>query len=263
MQNSTHSLVSSHISWELLSSSSKWKHSAARWPLRANWWNSLPWKRCSLLPSSIQNLASISILRDHVACLGMCCQGKGNIFQVVQALNLVLHNSGDQYCPTRKTRHSALPWKQAACYSVSLEGVSHNLLAEYWPYGINTPNKMCSNALYSPAEDWDSAWHICKWRKMNVWALIRGQKGSGSQPLSTDTLQFHHYFFHCPTILTAYIFGFVESTILLLFPSQSRVMPHSERCKYWFDCDNCGVILCLKPCARAFIQSNLSMSWDI
>jgi len=67
--------------------------------------------------------------------------------------------------------------------------------------------------VYSPAEDWDFAWPKCKWRKMSVWALIRGQEES--QPPNTETLQFLHYFFHLLIILIAHIFVFVESPVSL------------------------------------------------
>lgn len=48
---------------------------------------------------------------------------------------------------------------------------------------------------------------------MRVWVLIRGQEESWSP--DTGTPQFLHYFFHLLTILSAGIFGLVESPVSL------------------------------------------------
>lgn len=59
---------------------------------------------------------------------------------------------------------------------------------------------------------------------MTVWALIRDQEGSW--PPNIQLRPFIHYFFHFLPILTADIFGFVESPVSLsLFPkAQSDAM---------------------------------------
>lgn len=179
----------------------------------AKQWNSpyTPRKKCPLLPSSKQQHSQRS---DNMS--GDKVGREGKHFSSYSNWKPCPFNDGDQYC-CRRTRHTALPWKQAAHHLVSLGHANHNPLPENWLYGINTLNERCTTAVCSPVKDWDSAWPICKWRKMTVWALIRDQKGSW--PPNIELRQFIHYFFHFLPILTADIFGFVDSPVSSsLFP---------------------------------------------
>lgn len=146
-----------------------------------------------MLPLALQNPASVSVLRGDVTCLGRGCEGKETFFKLFQP-QILSFMTAKTNLSHRKSHVLCFAHTAQAFRMWESQPQGRNLIL--WQ---NPLSESCSNAGY-PSTGLGLC--LCRWRKMSVWALSRGQQGS--QPQNRNST-FSSLFLSPPNINSSYL----------------------------------------------------------